>query len=194
VRNQGRPIVVMALAMTAAARAGAAEPEQSAWLPAAPVIVDVRSEVGDDLRFAEAILFLDGEVVAQRTAAEDDELDRTLRLWTSADPTRSGRRVDIEGWLPAGEYAMTVELVFRGRDRGPFTYLSEYEYRADASFVFTIQPGSRPVSLRVLASERAGVELPEPDKVVIGVQPGKGSGAVPALDPRGRMRRRRSPD
>ncbi len=181
-RSRGWQIALWALGVSPAAAAA---------VPAAPVVVDLRSEVGDDLRFAEATLFLDGEVVAQQTAAEDGELDRTLRLWTSAAPTVSGHRVDIEGWLPAGEHAMTVELVFRGRDRGPFTYLSEYAYRAEASFVFTIQPGCEPVSIRILASERAGVEIPEPDKVVIGVQPGPGSGAVPALDPRGPMRRRR---
>jgi hypothetical protein len=158
----------------------------------APVAVHVRSEVGNDLRFIEAVLYLNGERVAQRRATEDRELERVFRLWSSADPPLPGAgRVDLDGWLATGDHAMTVEVAYQGRSVGPFSYLSQYKYRVDASFVFTIEPNIRPVSIIVTASERARVEIPDKDKVLLSVQPGPGSGAVPALDPRGRARPRR---
>jgi hypothetical protein len=162
----------------------------------APVLVQVRSTVGSDLRFVAATLFLNGRQVARRTAPPGGELPRTLLLWSSADAASADAppadpAVDGDGWLPIGEHAMTAELSFEGRAVGPFTYLDGYHYHMDANFSFTIAPNSRPVSIQLTADERAHSEIPDRDKVALGVQPGPGSGAIPALDPRGRSRPRR---
>jgi hypothetical protein len=181
-------LVVTALnaAPSAAQGDGPQEMRERVVAPGAPVLVSVRSDVGSDLRFVEATLFLNGRRVARRTAPAGGELPRTTLLWSSTDA--KAPPVDRDGWLPLGEHAMTATLTFEGRAVGPFTYLAGYRYNLDANFIFTIEPNSRPVSVQLAAHERANTEIPDRDKIAISVQPGPDSGAVPALDPRGRRR------
>src|SRR4029079_17825322 len=115
-----------------------------------PVVVDVRSEVGDSLRLAEAILLLDGEKVAHRKAPTDGELERAFRLWFSGAPATPGAPRSDDPGLPVGEHAMTVELAYEGRPIGFITYMTAYKHRVNVNFVFTIEPGSRPVSIRII--------------------------------------------
>jgi hypothetical protein len=189
-------VMVVAAAVGAApSRAwGEGQPPREAMPPGlvgAPVLVQVRSDVGSDLRFVAATLFLNGRRVAERTAPPGGELARTILLWSSTDAPVADATIDRDGWLATGEHTMTAELTFAGRAVGPFTYLAGYRYHMDANFSFTVEPHSRPVSIQLTANERARAEIPDRDKVAISVQPGPDSGAVPALDPRGRSRPRR---
>jgi hypothetical protein len=154
-----------------------------------PVVVDVRSEVGNELRFSEAVLVLEGEEVARRKAPEDGDLENAFRLWSAGIPRAGASRAEDPG-LAIGEHAMTVELAFEGRPVGFITYTAAYKHRVSASFIFTIDAGSRPVSIRVVVTQRANVDIADRNKIVVSVQPGPGSGAIPALDPRGRRPRR----
>jgi hypothetical protein len=177
-------VLVLGLAMSASVQAEQQGAGRRASPTGTPVVVEVRSEVGSELRFAEAILMLEGEKVAHRKAPEDGDLERGFRLWSAGNRAGPGGRADDTG-LPTGEHAMTVELAFEGRPVGFITYTAAYKHRVNASFVFTIDAGSRPVSIRVLATQRANADMADKNKIVVTVQPGPGSGAVPALDPRG---------
>jgi hypothetical protein len=155
-----------------------------------PVVVDVRNEVGSELRFSQAVLLLDGEEVARRTAPDDADLERGFRLWSAGTP-RAGSTPASDPGLAPGEHAMTVELAFAGRPVGFITYTAAYKHRVTASFIIDTDAATRPVSIRIVATQRADGDIADKNKIVVSVQPGPGSGAIPALDPRGRTRPRR---
>jgi hypothetical protein len=152
----------------------------------APASIDVRSEVGDELRFVEARFFVDGAEVAHRRSSSGAQLDRVFRLWSSTEAPMNEAGLAFSGALPAGRHAMTVEVLFEGRNLWPFTYLESYRYRVNTNFTVTIEPNSLPVNVQASAAERAGTRVGDRDKVVLSVRPGPGSGAVPVLDPRPR--------
>jgi hypothetical protein len=183
--------MVFALALSLPLHAEPPAAGQRARQAGTPVVVDVRSDVGNELRLTQAVLLLDGEKVAQRKPRDDDgELERTFRLWSRGSAAATGATRSDEAGLTTGEYAMTVELVFEGRPVGFITYTAAYKHRVSTSFVFNIDPATRPVAIRVIANQRANVDISAKDKIVLSVEAAPGSGAVPALDPRGARPRR----
>jgi hypothetical protein len=144
--------------------------------------VDVRNEMGKRFRLTEAILLLDDKEVAHRTAAAGRELEPAFRLWASGDaPINGSERVAIDGLLRPGEHAVTVALVYEGRNVGPFTYLDNYKYRAESSFAFTVASGNRPAAIQVVARERKGANVPPESRPVLTIEPGPASSAVPVV-------------
>jgi hypothetical protein len=148
----------------------------------APGSVDVRSEMGKQFRLIEAALVLDGQEVARRTAPQGQELEHTFQLWSSGEaPVNRSERVAIDGWLRPGEHALTVRLVFEGRNVGPFNYLENYKYRAESNFAFEVGTGDRPAAIQVVARERPGRNLPPEQKPFLSIEPAPGSGAIPVV-------------
>jgi hypothetical protein len=147
-----------------------------------PGAVEVKSEMGKKFRLTEAVLVLDGQEVARRTAPPGKELERTFRLWASGDaPVQRSERVSIDGLLQPGEHALTVRLVFQGRNVGPFTYVDDYKYRAESGFAFETAPGAGPATIQVVARERPDPKLPLGVGPSLTIDPAPGSSATPVL-------------
>jgi hypothetical protein len=114
----------------------------------APLVtaIHVRNEMGNRFALVEARLVVDGVEVSTRTAPKDEELPRQL------DP--------LQVVLPPGPHVMTAQLVFRGRNTGPFRYLDEMRYRVDSTLPFRTGPQLGPATVDVVARERGGVNRP----------------------------------
>jgi hypothetical protein len=146
----------------------------------APASVEVRSDMGKRFRLTEAVLVLDGQEVARRTAAKGEELERSFQLWASGRaPVNGSERVSIDGLLHSGEHALTVRLTYEGRNVGPIAYLDDIKLHAESMFAFKVGTGDRPAVLQVVARERADARLPLQAEPVLTVSPQPGSGIVP---------------
>jgi hypothetical protein len=135
-------------------------------LPTLPARVAVSNQMGKRFKLVEATLMMDGVQVAHREAAPGQELDKAFQAY--------------EGAIMPGEHILTVELVYEGRNLGPFTYLDNYRFRVDTSYPFTAA-ASAPASLNVVARERPGGNVPIEQKPMVDITPAAGSGASPTM-------------
>jgi hypothetical protein len=132
-----------------------------------PASVDVRSEMGKRFRLVEAIFMLDGAEVAHRTAVKGQELERRFRAY--------------DGSVRPGQHALTVTLVYEGRNTGPFTYLDNYKYRVEQTYGFTVTSTDRPAAVEVVAHERKGANIPLDQKPTLDIVATPGSSAAPMV-------------
>jgi hypothetical protein len=130
-----------------------------------PASVDVRSEMGKRFRLVEAVFMLDGAEVSRRTAVKGQELDHRFRAY--------------DGSVRPGQHALTVTLVYEGRNTGPFTYLDNYRYRVEQTYGFTVTSTDRPAAVEVVARERKGANVPLEQKPTLDITPAAGSSATP---------------
>jgi hypothetical protein len=145
-----------------------------------PASIEVRSEMGKRFRLTEAVLVLDGQEVARRSAASGKELERSFQLWASGRaPVNGSERVSIDGLLRSGEHALTVRLTYEGRNVGPFDYLDDIKLHAESMFAFKLGTGDRPAAMQVVIRERRDPRLPLQAEPVVTVEPRPGSGVVP---------------
>jgi hypothetical protein len=138
-------------------------------MPTIPAKVQVQNQMGKRFRLVEATVLLDGLEVSRRKAAAGQELERSF----------SG----YEGAIGPGNHTLAVELVYEGRNLGPFTYLDDYRFSVATSYPFTARVSDRPASLDVVARERPGATVPVEQKPVLDIAPAAGSGATPMLPP-----------
>jgi hypothetical protein len=112
----------------------------------APVLIEVRNEMGNRFRLVEARFIIDGVEVAQQTAPPGKEL---------ADQFRP-----MGAQLPAGPHVLTAELVYEGRNAGPFRYLDDIRYRVESTLPFQTGHLVGPATVEVVARERPGANVP----------------------------------
>ena len=62
--------------------------------------------------------------------------------------------------LRRGEHALTVRLVFQGRNVGPFSYLGNYRYRVETTYSFYVEQTRRQPIIEVVAREQGGMMTP----------------------------------
>jgi hypothetical protein len=130
-----------------------AVPSVSGW-------VELDDDVSDRYALVEARISLDGREIAHREAPEGGELSGPLRL---------------EWVIAPGEHELVAELVYRGRNRGPFTYLDNFRYRVRAPLFFVSGRGEGPASVRVVARERRGAEVRLDERFELSFEPPPGS-------------------
>jgi len=136
----------------------------------APAYVQVHNEMGKRFRLTEAIVLLDASEVAHVKAVKDGELERDFRAF--------------EGAVPPGEHAVTVTLIFQGRNSGVFNYVKDYHFRAETTGAFTVSAGDhRPATLEVVAREHKGASVPFEKKPQLEIMALPGSSATPVLQP-----------
>jgi hypothetical protein len=129
-----------------------------------PVLIDVTSEVGRRYKLTEATVLLDGAAVVRLKASPGTELQRNFRVF--------------EGAVPPGEHAVTVALVYDGRNPGFIDYFDNYHFRVESTGAFTVATGEqRPAVIQVVARERAG-NVPFDQKFLVQVVVAPGSGAA----------------
>jgi hypothetical protein len=133
---------------------------------AVPAMIEVHNEMGKRYRLTEVAVLLDGVEVARVRAPKGAELARDFPAFA--------------GPLPAGEHAVTVTLVYDGRNPGPITYFDDYHFRAESTSAFTVTSDGRgPAKLDVVARERKGMNVPFEKKVELEIAPVAGSSATP---------------
>ena len=140
--------------------------------PAAPTTVpgeiNVRSELGTRFKLVEATVLLDGIPVAERRAKPGQELERSFEAWT--------------GPVRAGPHAMTVALIYEGRNPRVFNYMDDYQFLVTSSYPFQAA-SDRPAALDVVVRERKGASVPMEKRPYLEITPAGGSGVTPAAAP-----------
>ena len=155
------------------ARMPGVRPGERTQPPAAPANVEVpgtvrvRSELGKRFKLVESVILLDGVTVAQRRADQGHELEREFDAFN--------------GLVTPGAHAMTVTLVYEGRNPGLFSYVDNYRMRVVSSYAFEAA-ADRPAALEVVARERKDGNLPLDKRPFLEVVPASGSGATPLAD------------
>jgi hypothetical protein len=141
--------------------------EDAGVLPSLPTTVDVRTDLRKRFRLVEMKVTLDGLEIAHRTAARGEELERTFRAY--------------DGAISQGRHTMTVNLVYEGRNAGPFTYLDDYKLRLESTAEFNAKESARPASIEVLVYEKPGATVPIEQKPTMEIKALAGSGLTPAF-------------
>jgi hypothetical protein len=135
---------------------------------AVPAMVQVHNEMGKRYRLAEVAVLLDAVEVARVKAPKGAELGRDFPAFA--------------GPVPPGEHAVTVTLIYDGRNPGPITYFDDYHFRVESTTGFKVSgDGDAPAKLDVVARERKGMNVPFDKKVELEIAPAPGSSAVPVL-------------
>ena len=131
-----------------------------------PAMVQVHDEMGKRYRLTEVAVLLDAIEVAHVKAPKGAELAHDFPAFA--------------GPVPPGEHAVTVTLVYEGRNPGPITYFDNYHFRAETTSAFTVGgDGHGPAKLDVVARERKGMNVAFDRKVELEITPAAGSSAVP---------------
>jgi len=130
--------------------------------------VQVHNQMGKKFRLVEASVLLDAVEVARVKAVKDGELERDFRIF--------------DGAVLPGQHAVTVTLVFQGKNQGFFSYMDNYHFRAESTGAFTVNAGdSRPAVIDVIARESGGANVAFEKKPQIEIAAAAGSSAVPGL-------------
>ena len=109
-------------------------------LRAGKVTITHRNEMGPSFLLEKVTYDLDGKTVLSK-ADRGDDLDvlEELEVWT--------------GTVTPSEHRIDVELVYRGRGFGIFSYLNKYQFRVKSSYVFWGTEG-RHVEVNVIGYEK----------------------------------------
>jgi hypothetical protein len=144
-------------------------PPPQATIPVnVPAQIDVHNEMGKKFKLVEAVVLLDAVEVARLRASEGGELERNFRAF--------------QGALPPGQHAVTVTLIFVGRNPGPITYFDNYRFHAESTAAFTVaQEDRRPAAMDVFAREHKGANVPFEKKPELQIAAAPGSSAATAF-------------
>lgn len=134
-----------------------------------PASVVLRSSLDKRFRLVETKVTVDGQDVSHRAAPRGQELDTLGRIF--------------EGTVRPGWHVVRVELLYEGRNKGPFTYLDDYKVRLESTVDFNFQEGNRPGALEVLAYEKPGATVSVENKPIMELKPAAQSGATAAVRP-----------
>lgn len=129
-----------------------------------PATVEVRSSLNKRFRLVEVRVVMDGQELAYRLAARGQELENQFRAY--------------DGVVRPGLHSVTVTLVYQGRNKGPFTYLDDIQYRLESTKDFMVHDGGRPAAFEVLAYEKPGATVAVEQKPTLELKPAANSGAT----------------
>jgi hypothetical protein len=117
--------------------------------------VRVRSEMGKRFRLMEVTVAMDGAQVAQRRAPQGSELPREFTAFN--------------GSLTPGQHAMSVTMVYQGRNAGLFNYMDDYTFRVQSAHAFETH-SQGPATLEVVAKEKKGFGVPLEQKPMMEIR------------------------
>ncbi|MCC6157405.1 MAG: hypothetical protein IT350_05080 [Deltaproteobacteria bacterium] len=98
-------------------------------------------EVGATFQLETMTYMLDGYEIYTAVSSDDNDLENL-----KAAPV-------YDGSLLPGEHLLTVDMVYRGKGYGLFSYLSQYLFKVKARYVFTVQEGDV-VTLKVTSYDQ----------------------------------------
>ncbi len=98
-------------------------------------------EVGATFQLETMSYTLDGYEIYTAISSADNDLEKL-----EASPV-------YDGSLLPGEHLLTVDMVYRGKGYGLFSYLSQYLFKVKARYVFTVQEGDV-VTLKVTSYDQ----------------------------------------
>jgi hypothetical protein len=129
-----------------------------------PAVVQVHNQMGKRFKLTEVVVMLDAVEVSRVKAPAGAELQNDFRAF--------------EGPVPPGEHAVSVTLIYEGRNTGVIKYMDNYHFRGESSGAFTVAAGDkRPASLDVIARERKGMNVPFEKKMELDIAASPGSSA-----------------
>jgi hypothetical protein len=120
--------------------------------PATMATVHFRNDAGDGFELVEARFVIDDHPLPVMTSAP-----RTADTVIYAGPVRPGRHV------------VSARLVYQGRNRGPFTYLSGYKLNVESREVIEV-PADRAATFTIATEKKKGVNVPLDKQLAITVR------------------------
>lgn len=133
-----------------------------------PAVVQVHNEMGKRYRLSEAVVLLDGVEVAHVKASPGADLGRDFPAFA--------------GPVSPGQHAVSVTLIYDGRNPGLIKYFDNYHFRAESTGAFTVSADDRrPASIEVVARERKGLNVAFEQKVQLELAAMPGSNATAAF-------------
>jgi hypothetical protein len=130
-----------------------------------PVRVVARNQMGRRFRLLEARFVLGGTEIGRVTAPAGQEADLYAPVMVLP--------------LRRGEHALTVSLVFQGRNVGPFSYLGNYRYKVETTYAFYLEHTTQPPIIEVVAREQGGMLTPLERRPALDIFANAGSGVTP---------------
>jgi hypothetical protein len=130
-----------------------------------PVRVVARNQMGRRFRLVEARFVLGGTEIGKVTAPAGQEADLYSPVMVLP--------------LRRGEHALTVNLVFQGRNVGPFSYLGNYRYNVESTYSFYLEHTTRQPIIEVVAREQGGMLTPLERRPTLDIISNVGSGVTP---------------
>jgi serine/threonine-protein kinase len=116
--------------------------------------VRFRDDAGDGFQLLEARFVMD---------------DRPLPVLTGAGAPRAGDMVIYAGRVRPGRHVVSARLVYQGRARGPFTYLSGYKLNVESREVVDV-PADRPASFTIATEKKKGLNIPLDKQLAVTVR------------------------
>lgn len=120
-----------------------------------PSRIEFDNQLARQFKLKEIRVTLDGREILRRQAGEDGELPQRFVVWN--------------GPVQAGSHRLEANLVFQGRNRGPFTYLESYTVNVDTAQSFFARP-DRAVNFTLVAGRNPDRSVPPLAKPVIYVR------------------------
>jgi hypothetical protein len=114
--------------------------------------VRFRDDAGDGFQLIEARFVMD---------------DHPLPVLTGAP--RSANTVIYAGRMRPGRHVVSTRLIYQGRNRGPFTYLSGYKVNVESREVVDV-PADRPASFTIATEKKKGMNLPLDKQLAVTVR------------------------
>ncbi|HVZ87856.1 MAG TPA: hypothetical protein VHG72_12855, partial [Polyangia bacterium] len=137
----------------------ASRPGSERATPAAPAparettaTVRFRDAAGDGFQLVEAHFIMD---------------DHPLPVLTGT--SRSEDTVIYTGHVRPGPHVVSARLVYQGRNRGPFTYLSGYKLNVESREVVHV-PADRPSNFTIATEKKKGMNLPFDKQLAVTVR------------------------
>jgi hypothetical protein len=93
--------------------------------------------------------------------------DHPLPVLTSTPPTRD--TVIYTGRVQPGRHVVSARLVYQGRNRGPFTYMSGYKLNVESREVVDV-PADRPANFTIATEKKKGMNIPFDKQLAVTVR------------------------
>ena len=112
-----------------------------------------RNEMGSSFSLESVSYALDGAPVYSKADAGGD--------------LRGRKEFEVfSGRVVPGSHQLAVQLVYRGRGQGPFSYLDGYRFKVQSAYNFNAEPG-KVATVRVVGFERGGLTAQLQDRPAV---------------------------
>jgi len=129
-------------------------------ITATTALVAFKMEVGNFFKFISGEFFLNDKMVFKTTPVQLQKSNNSL--------------VILDEEIPPGNHQLRLRLLFSGRNKGPFTYLEEYQFEVKSQKSFHIAQG-RTKAVEILVFDRGTGSTEVKDRLAVNFTTADGS-------------------
>lgn len=128
-------------------------------------IIEHHNDMGSSFELERAVYSLDGGIIFSKENT-DGSLDRVKSFELYNGP------------INPGQHVIEVNLIYRGKSAGVFTYLDGYKFKVDSKYPLNV-PEGKSTRLNIVAYERADVSLETSERLDVRYDVEIGTGPRP---------------